>query len=307
MNNKEFELYKETYSKKLANNNEKYDLMIKHYEDSLVRANKYCEDLFKDTMNKSGAERTDTDLTLIKNAMDNRDNLIKKIEECKKVQEKIAEKTKMNDFYERNIMFLQEELKNNPNNEYAKGEISKQRALYTQTLSYSSSLSEQLFRESGLNFDALKADKEKEAKVDKDSVAEDKTKATFTFKKNLDGSDTKEDEWIEKKFSNRDMDQENDKSVSNDGKSENDEEKQENEETESKKPTSVENKPGFVKRNISKILPKTKLQYGLIGAAVGAAGMSAILAPQWLVLVGMVGLASYVVKQIYDGKKGKTK
>ena len=43
MNNKEFELYKETYAKKLANNDEKYGLMIKYYEDSLVRANKYCE------------------------------------------------------------------------------------------------------------------------------------------------------------------------------------------------------------------------------------------------------------------------
>ena len=249
-------------------------------------------------MNKSGAERTDTDLTLIKNAMDNRDNLIKKIEECKKVQEKVAERTKMNDFYERNIMFLQEELKNNPNNEYAKGEISKQRALYAQTLSYSSSLSEQLFRESGLDFDALKADKEKEAKVDKEPVAEDKTKPSYAFKNN---SDEKKDEPQNDDFSKDEI------LKKSDGKSENDEEKQENEETESKKPTSVENKPGFVKRNISKILPKTKLQYGLIGAAIGAAGMSAILAPQWLVLVGMVGLASYVVKQIYDGKKGKTK
>ena len=298
MNNKEFELYKETYAKKLANNDEKYGLMIKHYEDSLVRANKYCEDLFKDAMNKSGAERTDTDLTLIKNAMNNRDNLIKKIEECKKVQEKVAERTKMNDFYERNIMFLQEELKNNPNNEYAKGEISKQRALYAQTLSYSSSLSEQLFRESGLDFDALKADKEKEAKLDKEPVAEDKTKPSYAFKNN---SDEKKDEPQNDDFSKDEI------LKKSDGKSENDEEKQENEETESKKPTSVENKPGFVKRNISKILPKTKLQYGLIGAAIGAAGMSAILAPQWLVLVGMVGLASYVVKQIYDGKKGKTK
>lgn len=298
MNNKEFELYKETYAKKLANNDEKYGLMIKHYEDSLVRANKYCEDLFKDAMNKSGAERTDTDLTLIKNAMDNRDNLIKKIEECKKVQEKVAERTKMNDFYERNIMFLQEELKNNPNNEYARGEISKQRALYAQTLSYSSSLSEQLFRESGLDFDALKADKEKEAKLDKEPVAEDKTKPSYAFKNN---SDEKKDEPQNDDFSKDEI------LKKSDGKSENDEEKQENEETESKKPTSVENKPGFVKRNISKILPKTKLQYGLIGAAIGAAGMSAILAPQWLVLVGMVGLASYVVKQIYDGKKGKTK
>ena len=298
MNNKEFELYKETYAKKLANNDEKYGLMIKYYEDSLVRANKYCEDLFKDAMNKSGAERTDTDLTLIKNAMDNRDNLIKKIEECKKVQEKVAERTKMNDFYERNIMFLQEELKNNPNNEYAKGEISKQRALYAQTLSYSSSLSEQLFRESGLDFDALKADKEKEAKLDKEPVAEDKTKPSYAFKNN---SDEKKDEPQNDDFSKDEI------LKKSDGKSENDEEKQENEETESKKPTSVENKPGFFKRNISKILPKTKLQYGLIGAAIGAAGMSAILAPQWLVLVGMVGLASYVVKQIYDGKKGKTK
>lgn len=298
MNNKEFELYKETYAKKLANNDEKYGLLIKHYEDSLVRANKYCEDLFKDAMNKSGAERTDTDLTLIKNAMNNRDNLIKKIEECKKVQEKVAERTKMNDFYERNIMFLQEELKNNPNNEYAKGEISKQRALYAQTLSYSSSLSEQLFRESGLDFDALKADKEKEAKLDKEPVAEDKTKPSYAFKNN---SDEKKDEPQNDDFSKDEI------LKKSDGKSENDEEKQENEETESKKPTSVENKPGFVKRNISKILPKTKLQYGLIGAAIGAAGMSAILAPQWLVLVGMVGLASYVVKQIYDGKKGKTK
>lgn len=298
MNNKEFELYKETYAKKLANNDEKYGLMIKYYEDSLVRANKYCEDLFKDAMNKSGAERTDTDLTLIKNAMDNRDNLIKKIEECKKVQEKVAERTKMNDFYERNIMFLQEELKNNPNNEYARGEISKQRALYAQTLSYSSSLSEQLFRESGLDFDALKADKEKEAKLDKEPVAEDKTKPSYAFKNN---SDEKKDEPQNDDFSKDEI------LKKSDGKSENDEEKQENEETESKKPTSVENKPGFVKRNISKILPKTKLQYGLIGAAIGAAGMSAILAPQWLVLVGMVGLASYVVKQIYDGKKGKTK
>lgn len=311
MNNKEFELYKEAYANKLAGNSEKFDLMISYYEDSLARANKYCEDLFNDAMNKNGAERTDSDITLIKNAMNNRDNLVKKIEECKNMQKNIAERAKMNDFYERNIMFLQEELKNNPNNEYAKGEITKQRALYAQTLSYSNSLSADLFRESGLDFDALKADREKAAK---EAGAEaEVSKPTFAFKENPDApkKDNQERASVYPKFyenqKNEEVEVEEEKKNLEENAEAKDNEEIEAEEIESKKPTSVENKPGFVKKNISKILPKTKLQYGLIGAAVGAAGMSAILAPQWLVLVGMVGLASYVVKQLYDGRKGKTK